>query len=488
MTSAGDQRGTQLAPDRPVRRIHHHVSVLALVAVLLIGLDSSDRASAVVPEARHASFAQLVSPTAVVAKSGLVINRLIAPDDRSNAQVPMAVELSVQAGDTLISLLARVGIVMSDAYAAVRALEPVFKARDVRPGWTLHVTVQPQDPPRLATLQSVAFQPSVDREIKVARHDSDPGDNFLATTIPHPLHRVSSVTSGTIDNGLFDTAMSAGVPHDLLVEAIALFSFEVDFQRDIRAGDQFELFYDTLNNEKGDVAKSGDLYYAKLVLRGKEMRYYRFTPHSGNSDLFSPDGHSIRKALLQTPVDATRISSTFGMRKHPILGYTMMHRGVDFAAPEGTPVRAAGDGIVVAAGDGGSYGNYVRIQHNARYSTAYAHLTGFARGVTKGLHVRQGEVIAYVGATGRATGPHLHYEVLVGGEQVNPRGVRLPSGETLAGDDLRLFKLRLQEVDAMRASHELEGAAMIAQAPRSSSCEATAQKVADVSGAPNRGC
>ena len=487
MTAPGDQRGTRLAPDRPVRRIHH-VSVFALVAVLVIGIDSSDRASAVVPETPHTNFAQLVTPMTVVARSGLAINRLIAPDDRSNAAVPMAVELNVQAGDTLISLLARAGIVMSDAYAAVQALAPVFRPKDVRPGWTLHVTVQPQDPPRLATLQSVAFEPSVDREIKVMRRDDGDGDSFLATTLAHPLHRVSSVTSGTIDNGLFDTAMAAGVPHDLLVEAIALFSFEVDFQRDIRAGDQFELFYDTLNNEKGEVAKAGDLYYAKLVLRGKEMRYYRFTPRSGTSDLFSPDGHSIRKALLQTPVDATRISSTFGMRKHPVLGYTMMHRGVDFAAPAGTPVRAAGDGIVVAAGNAGSYGNYVRIQHNARYSTAYAHLTGFARGITKGMRVRQGQVIAYVGSTGRATGPHLHYEVLVGGQQVNPRGVRLPAGETLAGDDLRRFKQRLQEVDAMRASHELEGATTIAQAPRSAGCEAKAQTVADVSNASNRGC
>ncbi len=140
------------------------------------------------------------------------------------------------------------------------------------------------------------------------------------------------------------------------------------------------------------------------------------------------------------------------MRFHPILGYTRMHRGVDFAAPAGTPVRAAGDGVVQVAGDGGSYGNYIRIQHTSKYSTAYAHLTGFARGVAKGARVRQGEVIAYVGATGRATGPHLHYEVLVGGQQVNPRGVRLPAGETLAGDDLRAFKLRLQEVEAMRAS------------------------------------
>ncbi len=482
MAELGEHPVTESAPAR--RRVHPYLSVLALIVVVLVGLDLSNRAGAVVAEAPSASYSQLVSPMAVVAKSGLVLNALLAPDERSNVTVPMAVELNVESGDTLIALLARVGVVMSDAYAAVQALDGVFRARDVRAGWTLQVTLQPQEPPRLAALQSIAFQPSVDREIKVTRRETD--EAFLATSIPHPLHRVSSLKSGTIDNGLFDTAMAAGVPHDLLVEAIALFSFDVDFQRDIRKGDEFELFYDTLNNEKGEVAKAGEIYFAKLVLRGKEMRYYRYTPHSGTSDLFSPEGKSIRKALLQTPVDATRISSTFGMRRHPILGYTRMHRGVDFAAPRGSPVRAAGDGVVVAAGEAGSYGNYVRIQHTTKYSTAYAHLTNFARGIKKGVRVRQGEVIAYVGSTGRATGPHLHYEVLVGGQQVNPRGVRLPAGETLAGEDLRLFKQRLQEVEAMRASYELEGAATIAQA-HSGGCALT-QAVADVSTVPSSGC
>ncbi len=482
---AGDQRPDQRATqaNRPHRHFKRHLCLTALTAVLLVGLDSSQRAGAVVTEAPKPYHPQLVSPEAVVAKSGLAINRLIVPDNHTNEHVPMVVELNVESGDTLIALLAQVGVLMSDAYAAVRALEPVFSARDVRPGWALHVTVQPQDPPRLATLQSIAFQPSVEREIKVSRRDVDNGDPFLAVTIPHPLHRVSSLTSGTIDNGLFNAGTAAGVPHELLVEAIALFSFEVDFQRDIRAGDQFELFYDTFNDEKGDFGKAGDIYYAKLVLRGKAMQYYRFTPRSGTSDLFSPDGHSIRKALLQTPVDATRISSTYGMRRHPILGYTRMHRGVDFAAPAGTPVRAAGDGQVVAAGDGGSYGNYIRIQHNSKYSTAYAHLTGFARGVSKGVRVRQGEVIAYVGSTGRATGPHLHYEVLVGGQQVNPRGVRLPSGESLAGDDLRAFKLRLQEVEAMRVSRELKGATIAST--RTAGCDAAAK---DLTVLPRAAC
>jgi murein DD-endopeptidase MepM/ murein hydrolase activator NlpD len=432
--------------------------------MVLIGLDSSQPARAVVETPSLTHRAQLVSPSTLV-DSSIVADWFVKSKERADDRAPTPVVLTVQSGDTLISMLGRVGIVMSDAHAAVRALKPVFHVREVRPGWTLSLMLEPQDPPRLATLQSMAFRPSVEREIKVSRDGSDLRDPFLATTIAHPLYRSQSLSGGTIDNGLFNTASEAGVPHDLLVQAIDLFSFDVDFQRDIRVGDQYELFYDTLNDEDGNFARAGELMFAKLVLSGKEMRYYRFTPHSGVSDLFSPDGHSIRKALLQTPVDATRISSTFGMRFHPILGYTMMHRGVDFAAPQGTPVRAAGDGVVVVAGDGGSYGNYIRIDHASRYSTAYAHLTSFARGVATGVRVHQGQVIAYVGATGRATGPHLHYEVLVGGKQVNPRGVRLPAGETLAGDDLQAFKRRLQEIEAMRVSHQLGAGATLAQSP-----------------------
>jgi len=449
------------------RHLSWHLGVCAWVALVLIGLDSSQPARAVVETPTYTNRAQLVSPSAL-ASMPIVVDRFVKADPPAEPPAPFPVSLTVRSGDTLIALLGRSGIPMADAYAVVQALKPVFSVREVRPGWKLALQMQPQDPPLLPSLHSVALRPSVDREIKVTRRDHDAGE-FLATTIAHPLQRTSNLSGGSIDGGLFNSASAAGVPHDLLVQAIDLFSFDVDFQRDIRAGDQYELFYDTLTDEDGNYARSGDLMFAKLVLRGKEMRYYRFTPRSGVTDLFSPDGHSIRKALLQTPVDATRISSTFGMRLHPILGYTMMHRGVDFAAPVGTPVRAAGDGTVIVAGDGGSYGNYVRIEHNSRYSTAYAHLMSFARGVTKGAHVKQGQVIAYVGATGRATGPHLHYEVLVGGQQVNPSGVRLPAGETLGGDDLRAFNQRLQQIEALRAAHQVGAGATVASNAATSS-------------------
>ena len=199
------------------------------------------------------------------------------------------------------------------------------------------------------------------------------------------------------------------------------------------------------------MAMAGDIVYAAMTLSGKRMELYRFTPKSGNTDYLDPKGDSVRKTLMRTPIDGARLSSGYGMRKHPILGYTKMHRGVDFAAPRGTPIYAAGDGTVEVAGRKGAYGKYVRIRHNSTYKTAYAHMSRYGKGIKKGKRVKQGQIIGYVGSTGRSTGPHLHYEILVNGRQINPRRVKLPSGEKLKGQDLEAFAQARAEIDAVRA-------------------------------------
>jgi murein DD-endopeptidase MepM/ murein hydrolase activator NlpD len=357
------------------------------------------------------------------------------------------VELRVHSGDTLIALLSSVGASLADARAVAHALEGVFHPRQIKPGWTLQVTLHPQDAEGSVALQSLAFRPSAERDIEVVRTEDQ---GFLAHTIQRPLARETTLSKGVIDSSLFSAGEAAGVPDALLAQAIHALSFEVDFQRDIQAGDSFEFLYDSYRDDGGQLAKVGSLEYAEIVLSGKRLQYYGFTPSSGIEDLFSADGHSIRRSLLRTPVDAIRISSRFGMRKHPILGYTTMHRGVDFAVPLGTPIQAAGDGVVMRAGRFGSYGNYVRIRHNSTYSTAYAHLSRFGRGIKAHAHVRQGDIIGYAGATGRATGPHLHYEVLQNDRQVNPRGIRLPAGEQLTGEDLAAFRQRQREIEALR--------------------------------------
>ena len=234
---------------------------------------------------------------------------------------------------------------------------------------------------------------------------------------------------------------------------IRAFSFDVDFQRELQPGDRFALLYETLHEHDGQLAKPGDLLYAELVLSGKPIGIYRFTPESGITDYFTADGRSVRKSLLRTPIDGARISSGYGMRRHPILGYSKMHRGVDFAAPTGTPIYAAGHGTVEKAARFGGYGKYVRIRHNGSYKTAYAHLSRYGRGIKAGARVKQGQVIGYVGSTGRSTGPHLHYEVISNGKQVNPRSIKLPAGERLKGADLKAFQEARERIDALRERH-----------------------------------
>jgi len=360
--------------------------------------------------------------------------------------------VEVKQGDTLIELLVDAGASQEDAYAAVTALEPAFSPRELKPGQAIELTfASAQLPARTqdVTVQLVGLQIQPDAERDVAVNRSFDG-LFTVMEIEHPLQQTTVRGSGTIDTSLYEAALDAGVSLTALTEMIRAFSFDVDFQREIQPGDSFEIVYDHYLDENGEVVKTGDVVYASMTLSGETLELYRFTPTSGIWDFFNPNGESVRKALMRTPIDGARLTSGFGMRTHPTLGYTKMHRGVDFGAPTGTPIYAAGDGVIEKIGPFSSYGNYIRIRHNSEYSTAYAHMNGFAKGLSEGDRVRQGDIIGYVGATGRATGPHLHYEVLIAGEQVNPLDIKLPAGEKLAGADLDTFFAARDELIALR--------------------------------------
>ena len=225
-----------------------------------------------------------------------------------------------------------------------------------------------------------------------------------------------------------------------MIDLIRAYSYEVDFQRDIRKGDRFEVMFERLYDSDRGLVYTGNLLYAALTLGRTTLEIYRHQPAGGEADYFNGRGESVRKDLLRTPIDGARISSRYGERKHPILGYTKMHRGVDFAAPKGTPIYAAGDGVIVALGRNGAYGKYVRIRHNSQYTTAYGHLSRYAKGMESGRRVKQGQVIGYVGSTGRSTGPHLHYEVSYQGSRINPMSLKLPAGYKLEGEELTAFQ------------------------------------------------
>ncbi|NNE84568.1 MAG: M23 family metallopeptidase [Alphaproteobacteria bacterium] len=362
---------------------------------------------------------------------------------------PITRVVAVESGDNLMGVLIRAGAERTVAHAAIQSLKGSYDPRrDLNVGDELQITFGPgtirsvenaeteaEDNPNYV-LARLTIPVSYDKLIDVSRNEEG---EYNANEVERPLTREVVTASGQIESSLFVAARDAGIPARVLAELIRIYSFDIDFQRDIWQGDKFELMFEQFRGENGDVVHEGEIFYAKLTLRDTETPLYRYETTAGNLDYFNSKGNSVRKTLMRTPVDGARLSSRFGKRKHPILGYTRMHAGVDFAAPTGTPIYAAGNGTIVQAGRNGGYGNYIRIRHNGTFQTAYAHLSKFARKTRKGARVKQGQVIGYIGTTGRSTGPHLHYEVLRNGRQINPRSVRIPSGEKLKGAELKKF-------------------------------------------------
>ncbi|WP_439815152.1 peptidoglycan DD-metalloendopeptidase family protein [Zavarzinia sp. CC-PAN008] len=358
---------------------------------------------------------------------------------------------SVQSGDSLLKILVGdAAATLDEAHAAIDALKGVCDPNALRMDQEIEVTTGPlpgsTDPAAQPVLLAVAYMTDVDRTVRVTRGADGA---FTAGTEQVALTSRPSRVGGTIEDSLFAAARSAGLPAPVLAELIRIYSYDVDFQREVQPGDTFDVYYPEEIGPDGDPVRTGALAYAALTVSGRTIKLYRFTPSDDDTaDYFDAQGNSVRKALLRTPIDGARLTSGFGMRRHPILGYSRMHKGVDFGAATGTPILAAGDGTIAFAGRRGAYGNYVQVRHTGEYATAYAHMSRFARGLKAGTRVRQGQVIGYVGSTGRSTGPHLHYEVLVKGAQINPLSVRLQSGRSLSGRQLQAFRAHVREVEA----------------------------------------
>lgn len=368
------------------------------------------------------------------------IAAMVTPTEPTEA-VPAVADtrvVRVGIGDTLTGLLVDAGATPGDAQDAISALKPVWNPRDLRVAQEIALQFT------AGRLQELRFTPAVDRDLIVERGDAG---HFAARAEQRPLTRTVELASGAIHSSLFDAANDAHVPAAVLAQMIHAFSYDVDFQREIHPGDSFEMMFERVYDEHGKPVGAGNLVYAAMTLGTTHLRLYRYTSSHAGADFFTARGESVRKALLRTPVDGARLSSGFGMRFHPILGYTKMHRGVDFAAPSGTPIMAAGDGVVADAGWHGDYGNLVVLKHTGTFETAYAHMSRIATGLHPGQHVRQGQVIGYVGATGRATGPHLHYEVRIRGQATNPMLVKMQPGQQLAGKELATFRAVADALD-----------------------------------------
>lgn len=367
--------------------------------------------------------------------------------------------VSIGRGDTLSGVLGRAGVSAADGHAAVEALRTVIEPRSIRPGGSIEVAFA-ADTGGASRLVAMTLAADARREAIVARADDG---GFSASVRDLASQRAPALAGGVIRSSLFADAAAAGAPDAIILEMIQAFSYDVDFQRDIHPGDRFSVLFEQVSGSDGAVLASGNLLHARLVLAGEEHSLYRHVDADGEAGYYTRDGRSVRTALLRTPINGARLSSAYGMRRHPVLGFSRMHRGIDFAAPVGTPIYAAGDGRVGFAGRNSGYGNYVRIDHDGRYATAYAHLSRFAAGLKRNDRVKQGQVIGYVGSTGVSTGPHLHYEILVDGSQVNPLEVKTVGQTRLAGEEMSRFAAAVAEVEAHHA--RLAGGAVAVAAP-----------------------
>lgn len=376
-------------------------------------------------------------------------NRLaqyIHGDIELNSPVKLLTTLhEVKGGQTLMSILIKAGVKRATADKSIQALQKIFDPRDLKKGTKIQTYFKLFESNK-KIFDGFEWNMSASQIILVR---PDENQKFLAYRVERSLEDKNVRSNGIISSSLYVDAIKSGLGPEVIVETIRLFSWDVDFQRDIHPGDSFDILVSRRYLPDGTFVEWGSIKFAALVLKGQTKRLYRFKNNKDEIEYFDETGFSARKSLMKTPIDGARLSSRYGKRKHPILRYTKMHRGIDFAAPTGTPIYAAGDGKIVYVGRNGAYGKYIRIRHNTRYSTAYAHLSRFRRGIRRGKQVRQGQIIGYVGSTGRSTGPHLHYEVLVMGKQINPLALKLPPGRKLKGSELKSFKKTRDKIDQL---------------------------------------
>ena len=283
----------------------------------------------------------------------------------------------------------------------------------------------------------------------VLKRDSE-NDKFNDQILSIKLKKETIYKENIILQSLYNAATNESIPPNIIIEFAGIYGFQVDFQRDVRKKDKFQILYEIFLNEKNEIIETGEILFANLELSGQENSLYYFDKE-GSEGHYNKNGKSVKKALMKTPINGARLSSPFGMRKHPIDGFNKMHKGTDFAAPMGTPIMASGDGVVKKAGWCGGGGNCVKIKHNTTYETVYAHMSKFARGIKPGVRVKQGQTIGYVGSTGKSTGPHLHYEVIVNGKKVNSQKLKLPSGKILKGGERKLFETKKIKLDVLKS-------------------------------------
>ena len=309
----------------------------------------------------------------------------------------------------------------------------------------------------LSEQKIIEFKIETDKKNQIVFNKIKNENKFVSKKIKKNFIKKLVYKETIITSSLYNSAINLGIKPNIIIEFARLYGFQVDFQRDIWKNDSFQIIYEEFVNDENKIVDTGEIIFANLNLQDTDIQLYKYEYEKGKIDYFDENGKSIRKTLMKTPINGARLSSSYGKRKHPILGYTKMHLGTDFAAPTGTPIMASGDGKITKVGWCGGGGNCVKIKHNSIYQTVYAHMSKFGRGIKKGVRVNQGEIIGYVGSTGLSTGPHLHYEVIENGKKINSQKLKLPSGKILKGNQRKDFEVSKIKIDVMKSNLVAKG-------------------------------
>ena len=378
---------------------------------------------------------EIVKKEIVEDKEEIIIKKkedLVLPNTKKNIDKAKYVEKKIEIlqGDTFVSILENLNLKQKKIYEIISKIENSFNLKKIKTGEIISVFEN-----KFGEIKKIEFFKDTETIISVSL-DKEINLNLRELT------KESFIESREykITESLFSDGIKNDISPDILVKIISLFSFDLDFQRDIRVDTVVSISYEFDEIIETSTIEYNDIKYASIIIDGKQLEYFKFITDDGYVDYFNREGKNVKKSILKTPLDGARISSNYGMRKHPISGFNKMHKGVDFAAPSGTPIYAGGNGVIEYIGRNGGYGKYIRIRHNNGYKTAYAHLSNYKSGIAKGVRVNQGEVIGYVGSTGNSTGPHLHYEILYQNKHINPLKLKLPSGKILDGNELEKFK------------------------------------------------
>ena len=360
---------------------------------------------------------------------------------------PKFIEIThkVSKGETFNKILNNYKIPKSEIQKIIKILSKENKLNNLKTNQIIIFTIDQSENNKITNL---LFPVSRTKRIQLTRDSIS--ENFKKKEIVTNLNKRIIFQEGKILKSLYKTAIDLGIQANVIIEFARIYGFQVDFQRDIRKGDNFQIMYEVFEDDEGKIFETGNVIFADLILRNQKNTLYYFDKKN-SAGHYDKNGKSVKKALMKTPINGARLSSSFGMRKHPIDGYNKLHKGTDFAAPLGTPIMASGDGKIIRAKWCGGGGNCIKIKHNSTYSTIYAHMSKFAVGIKNGVRVKQGQIIGYVGSTGKSTGPHLHYEVIKNGKKINSQKLKLPSGKILAGKDRELFEINRIKLDVLKS-------------------------------------